>query len=183
MKDGKTIYATTIVCVRSKNQVAISGDGQVTLGNSVIKGNAKKVRRLYNGKVISGFAGAVADALTLYEKMEKKLDEFSGDLLRACVELAKEWRTDKYLRKLEAMLIVASKEKTLLLSGNGEVIEPEDKVIAIGSGGDFARSAALALVEEEPLHLEAKDITLKALKIAGKICIYTNQNITTEVIS
>ena len=175
------ILGTTIVCVKKDGETAIAGDGQVTLGNTVIKGNAVKVRRLYQGKVISGFAGSVADAFTLYERMDKKLEEFRGDLQRACVELASDWRMDKYLRRLEAMLIVANDEKVLLMSGNGEVIEPEDNVLAIGSGGEYARSAALALAENTKL--SAEEIAKKSLGIAGKICIYTNKNIILEKIS
>ena len=175
------ILGTTIVCVKKDGETAIAGDGQVTLGNTVIKGNAVKVRRLYQGKVISGFAGSVADAFTLYERMDKKLEEFRGDLQRACVELASDWRMDKYLRRLEAMLIVANDEKVLLMSGNGEVIEPEDNVLAIGSGGEYARSAALALVKNTKL--SAEEIAKKSLTIAGEICVYTNKNIILEKIS
>ncbi len=172
--------ATTIVCVRRGQHVAIAGDGQVTLGQSVMKNNARKVRKLYQNRVITGFAGTVADAFTLYEKLEEKLNQFHGDLSKSCVELTKEWRTDKYLRRLEAMLLVADKERTLLLSGNGEVIEPEYEVMAIGSGGDFARSAALALHENTVL--PPIKIAKKSLEIAGKICIYTNQSIHLEEI-
>ncbi len=171
-------YSTTIVCAKKDGVVAIAGDGQVTLGSSVIKGNARKVRRLHEGKIITGFAGAVADAFTLYDRFEKKLGEYNGDLSRACVELAREWRMDKYLRQLQAMLLVADRERILLLSGNGEVIEPEDQVMAIGSGGDFARSAALAL--HQNTSLSAPEIVRKALEIAGKICIYTNSDIAVE---
>ena len=174
------MHATTIVAVRKKGNVAIAGDGQVTLGNTVMKNNATKVKRIYNNQMITGFAGSVADALTLYELMEKKLDEYNGNLMRSCVELAKEWRTDKYLRRLEAMLLIADKETTLLVSGTGEVIEPENDVIAIGSGGDYARSAALALVENTKL--TPKEIAKKALQIAGNVCIYTNINIIVEEI-
>ena len=174
------MHATTIVAVRKKGNVAIAGDGQVTLGNTVMKNNATKVKRIYNNQMITGFAGSVADALTLYELMEKKLDEYNGNLMRSCVELAKEWRTDKYLRRLEAMLLIADKETTLLVSGTGEVIEPENDVIAIGSGGDYARSAALALVENTKL--TPKEIAKKALQIAGNVCIYTNVSIIVEEI-
>lgn len=170
--------ATTIVCVRKGSKVAMAGDGQVTLGNSVMKNNARKVRRIYQNQVITGFAGAVADAFTLYEKIEEKLNQYHGDLVKSCVEVSKEWRTDKYLRRLEAMLLVANKDQTLLLSGTGEVIEPEDQVMAIGSGGDYARSAALALVENTSL--SPGKIAERALQIAGKICIYTNQDIYVE---
>ena len=176
----QSIHATTIVCVRKSNAVAIAGDGQVTLGNTVMKNNAKKIRILNDGKIISGFAGSVTDALTLYEKMEKRLEEHGGDLLRACVEFSKEWRMDKFLRKLEAMLLIADKKRMFLVSGTGEVIEPEKDVIAIGSGGDYARSAALALVENTKL--SAKEIAKKSLEIAGEICIYTNKNIIVEEI-
>ena len=176
-----SFQATTIVCVKGKKKTAIAGDGQVTLGNSVIKANACKVRKLYRNQVISGFAGAVADAFTLYDRFEKKLEEYEGELERACVELASEWRLDKYLRRLEAMLVVADQKKVLLISGTGEVIEPENEVIAIGSGGDFARSAALALVRNTSLPPEK--IARKALEIAGDICIYTNQLIHVEVLN
>lgn len=174
------MHATTIVAVRKKGHLAIAGDGQVTLGNTVMKNNATKVKRIYNGKMITGFAGSVADALTLYELMEKKLEEYRGNLMRSCVELAKEWRTDKYLRRLEAMLLIADKETMLLVSGTGEVIEPEKDVIAIGSGGDYARSAALALIENTKLN--PREIAKKALEIAGNVCIYTNTNIIVEEI-
>jgi ATP-dependent HslUV protease subunit HslV len=166
------IKATTILCVRKDKTIAMGGDGQVTLGQSIMKNNANKIRKLYNNKVISGFAGAVADAFTLHEKIEEKLKQYHGDLIKSCVELTKEWRSDKVLRRLEATLLLADKEKILLVSGNGEVIEPEDQVIAIGSGGDYARSAALAL--HVNTKLSAKDIVEKSLAIAGKICIYTN---------
>ena len=172
------IHSTTIVSVVKDGKIAIAGDGQVTLGNSIIKGNAQKIRKLYNEKVITGFAGAVADAFTLYNLFEKKLEEFQGDLRRACVELTSKWRTDKYLQRLEAMLIVANANNVFLLSGSGEVIEPEEPVLAIGSGGDFARSSALALVRNTKL--SAKEIAKKALEIASDICIYTNSNITVE---
>ena len=172
------MHSTTIVCVKKDGKTAIAGDGQVTLGHSVVKGNAAKVRKLYNGEVMTGFAGSVADAFTLYDLFEKKLEEFQGDLLRACVELTSQWRTDKYLRRLEAMLIVANSQKMFLLSGNGEVIEPNESVLAIGSGGDFARSAALALVRNTKL--SAKEVVEKSLEIAGDICIYTNKNIVVE---
>lgn len=173
-----SMHATTIVCVKKEGRIAIAGDGQVTLGNSIVKGNAHKVRKLYKGQVITGFAGAVADAFSLYDLFEKKLEEFDGDLLRACVELTSKWRTDKYLRRLEAMLIVANVDNVFLLSGSGEVIEPEESILAIGSGGDFARSAALALARNTKL--PANEIAVKALQIAGDICIYTNNNITVE---
>jgi ATP-dependent HslUV protease subunit HslV len=175
------LRGTTIVCVRSGKSVAIAGDGQVTLGDTVMKAGARKVRRLYEGRVITGFAGSVADAFTLYDKFESKINAYSGDITRACVELAKEWRTDKFLRRLEAMLIVADAEKTFLISGTGDVIEPEDPVIAIGSGGNYARSAALALVENTKL--TPRQIAESAMKIAAKICIFTNDNIVLEEIN
>ncbi len=175
---SNNIHSTTIVSVIKDGKIAIAGDGQVTLGNSIVKGNAQKIRKLYNGEVVTGFAGAVADAFTLYNLLEKKLEEFQGDLLRSCVDLTSKWRTDKYLHRLEAMLIVANTKNVFLLSGNGEVIEPEEPVLAIGSGGDFARSSALALVRNTKL--SAKEIAKKALEIASDICIYTNNNIMVE---
>lgn len=172
-------HATTIVAVKLNGKVAIAGDGQVTFGgNMILKHQAKKVRRLHQGKVIAGFAGSVADAFTLFEKFEQKLEEFRGNLPRAAVELAKEWRLDKILRKLEALLIVADKEHLLIISGNGEVIEPDDSVTAIGSGGSYALSAARALVRHTKM--EAVDIAREALEIAASICVYTNSNITVE---
>ncbi|OPZ79216.1 MAG: ATP-dependent protease subunit HslV [Alphaproteobacteria bacterium ADurb.Bin438] len=171
---------TTILCARKDNKVVIAGDGQVTLGNTVLKNNAKKVRRLYNDKIIAGFAGATADAFTLFERLEAKLEKYSGQLTRACVELAKDWRTDKYLRKLEAMMIVADKDTTLLLSGNGDVLEPECGVVGIGSGGSFALSAAKALYDIEGMN--AEEIAMRSMKIAAEICIYTNNNIIMEKI-
>ncbi|WP_418790257.1 ATP-dependent protease subunit HslV [Phosphitispora sp. TUW77] len=170
---------TTIVAVKLNGKVAVAGDGQVTFGgNMVLKQKAKKVRRLHNNKVIAGFAGSVADAFTLFEKFEKKLEEFRGNLPRAAVELAKEWRLDKYLRKLEALLIVADQEHLLIISGNGEVIEPDDNVTAIGSGGAYALAAARAMINHT--QLSASDIAKEALEIASSICIYTNSNITVE---
>ncbi len=169
---------TTIVSVRRGNQVVIAGDGQVTLGNTVMKANARKVRRLYKGEVIAGFAGATADAFTLFERFETKLEMHSGHLTRAAVELAKDWRTDRLLRRLEALLAVANKEASLIISGNGDVIEPEDDLIAIGSGGPFAQSAARALLRHS--ELDAESICREALTIAGEICIYTNHNFTIE---
>lgn len=172
-------HATTIVAVNHKGKRAIAGDGQVTFGgNMVMKHKAKKVRRLYHGKVLAGFAGSVADAFTLFGKFETKLEEFNGNLARAAVELAKEWRTDRVLRKLEALLIVMDQEKMLILSGNGEVIEPDDGVTAIGSGGAYALSAARAMVKYS--ELSAAQIAREALEIAADICIYTNHNITVE---
>lgn len=168
---------TTILCVRKDGQTVIAGDGQVTFGNTVLKSNAKKVRRLGDGSIIAGFAGATADAFTLFERLEAKIDKYSGQLTRACVELAKDWRTDRYLRKLEAMMIVADKDITLVLTGNGDVLEPQNGVIGIGSGGAFAQAAALALVDGDK---SAEQIVGKAMNIAADICIYTNHNIITE---
>ncbi|MEJ2793504.1 ATP-dependent protease subunit HslV [Iodobacter sp. LRB] len=169
---------TTIVSVRRGDLVAVGGDGQVTLGNVVIKGTARKVRKLYNDKVIVGFAGGTADAFTLFERFEAKLEKHQGHLTRAAVELAKDWRTDRMLRRLEAMLIVADKTATLIITGNGDVLEPEHGIAAIGSGGAFAQSAARALLENTDLAPEV--VVKKALEIAGEICIYTNQNHTIE---
>lgn len=169
-------HGTTILSVRKDKEVVVGGDGQVTLGNTVMKGNAKKVRRLYNNKILAGFAGATADAFTLFEKFEAKLDKHSGHLTRSAVELAKDWRTDKILRNLEALLVVADKDTSLTISGNGDVIEPEDNIIAIGSGGPYAQAAAKALVENT--NLNAQEIVKKALGIAANICIYTNTNLT-----
>ena len=169
---------TTILSVRRGNNVVIGGDGQVTLGNTVMKGNARKVRRLYNGSVIAGFAGGTADAFTLFERFEGKLQEHNGNLVRAAVELAKDWRTDRMLRKLEALLCVADKESSLIITGNGDVIEPENDLVAIGSGGPFAQSAASALLDNTDL--SAREIVEKGLTIAGDICIYTNNNLTIE---
>lgn len=172
-------HATTICCVRKDGKTAIAGDGQVTFGQAAImKGNARKIRKLHNGRVLAGFAGSVADAFTLFEKFEEKLDAYSGNLQRAAVELAKEWRTDKILRKLEALLLVADKETMLMLSGNGEVIEPEGAVMAIGSGGFYALSAARAMVKHTSL--SASEIAQEALSIAADICVYTNHNIKVE---
>ena len=169
---------TTIVSVRRDNEVVIGGDGQDTLGNAVMKGNAKKVRRLYHDKVLAGFAGGTADAFTLFERFEGKLEAHSGNLTRAAVELAKDWRTDRMLRRLEALLAVADSSSSLVISGNGDVIEPEHGLIAIGSGGDFAKAAALALLNNT--ELGAKDIVEQSLGIASSICIYTNGNLTVE---
>lgn len=175
-------HATTICAVRHNGKGAIAGDGQVTFGqNMIMKHQARKVRRLYRGKVVAGFAGSVADAVTLFEKFEGKLEEHQGNLQRAAVELAKEWRSDRVLRRLEAMLIVMDDRSLLLISGNGEVIEPDDDVLAIGSGGSFALSAARALKKHATL-LEAKDMAFEALKIASEICVYTNDNIIVEEI-
>ncbi len=172
---------TTVLSVRRGNQVVIGADGQVTLGNTVMKGNARKLRRLYHDKVIAGFAGGTADAFTLFEYFESKLEKHSGQLVRAAVEMAKDWRTDRTLRRLEALLAVANKDASLIISGNGDVIEPEQGLMAIGSGGPFAQSAARALLENT--ELSAKEIVEKSLNIAGDICIYTNHNILIEALS
>lgn len=169
---------TTILCVRHNGKVAIAGDGQVTMGNTVLKHNAKKIRRMYNDKIIAGFSGATADAFTLFERFETKIESYRGNIKRAAVELAKDWRTDKILRRLEALLLIADKEHTFIISGTGDVIEPEDGIAAIGSGGPYAQSAARALFENT--NLSAKEIAEKSMKIASDICIYTNENITIE---
>ena len=169
---------TTILSVRRNGKVVIGGDGQVSLGNTVMKGNARKVRRLYNGKVIAGFAGGTADAFTLFERFEAKLEMYQGQLTRAAVELAKDWRTDRMLRRLEALLAVADEEASLVITGNGDVIQPEDDLIAIGSGGPFAQSAARALLDNTDM--DARSIVEQGLGIAGDICIYTNHNRTIE---
>lgn len=175
-------HATTIFAVKHNGQCAMSGDGQVTMGNAVVmKQKAKKVRRLFNGQVLAGFAGSVADAFTLFEKFEGKLETYNGNLTRASVELAKEWRSDRVLRKLEAMLIVMNKEQMYLVSGTGEVIEPDDGILAIGSGGNYALSAGRALVKYSS-DLSAREIAKAALDIAGEICVYTNDQITLEVL-
>ena len=174
----KQFRGTTILSVRRNDSVVIGGDGQVTMGDTVMKGNARKVRRLYNDNVIAGFAGGTADAFTLFELFEAKLDEFGGQLTRAAVELAKDWRTNKMLRNLEALLVVADTSTSLIISGNGDVIEPEHALMAIGSGGPFAQAAARALFENT--NLDARTITEKALNIAAEICVYTNQNLTIE---
>jgi ATP-dependent HslUV protease subunit HslV len=173
-------HGTTILSVRRGNSVALGGDGQVTLGNIVMKGTARKVRTLYHGKVLAGFAGGTADAFTLIERFEAKLEKHQGHLLRASVELAKDWRTDRMLRRLEAMLLVADRESTLVITGNGDVLEPEDGIGAIGSGGTFAQSAAKAL--QENTDLTPEQIVKKALTIAGELCIYTNQSHTIETL-
>ena len=169
---------TTILSVRRNGKVVIGGDGQVSLGNTIMKGNARKVRRLYNGQVIAGFAGGTADAFTLFERFEAQLEKYQGQLVRAAVELAKDWRSDRALRKLEALLAVADSKNSLIITGNGDVIEPEDSLIAIGSGGAFAQSAARALLDSTDLC--ARDIVEKSLGIAADICIYTNHNRTIE---
>lgn len=170
---------TTILAVRKDNQIVVAGDGQVSMGQTVMKSNAKKVRRLgKDGKIIVGFAGSTADAFTLFERLEAKLEAHPGQLTRACVELAKDWRTDKYLRKLEALMAVCDKDTSLILSGTGDVIEPEDGIIGIGSGGNYALAAARALMDQKGL--SAEDIARKSLEIAADICVYTNQNIIIE---
>jgi ATP-dependent HslUV protease subunit HslV len=171
-------HATTIMCVRRDNKVAMAGDGQVTMGNTVMKGNARKVRRMYNDKILVGFAGATADAFTLFERFEGKLNEYSGDITRAAVELAKEWRTDRMLRRLEALLLVADKERTFLISGTGDVVEPEAGAIAIGSGGNYALAGALAYLDSSDL--SAREIAERSLRIAARICIYTNNETVVE---
>jgi ATP-dependent HslUV protease subunit HslV len=178
MKEEKKFRSTTIIAVRKDGRVAMAGDGQVTFGETVMKNNARKVRRLMDGKVLCGFAGAAADVFALFDRFEAKLKEYSGDLLRAAVELAKDWRMDKALRKLEAMLLVADLSKTLLISGTGEVIEPASDALAIGSGGNYAYAAALAYLDGSGF--SAGEIAKKSLQIAGNICIYTNEQITLE---
>ncbi len=175
---SQKIRSTTILCVRRNGVVVLAGDGQVTMGSEVLKGGAKKLRRLFGGKIISGFAGATADAFSLFGRLEAKLEQYSGNLPRSVVELAKEWRTDRMLRHLEALLLVADNKDTYIVSGTGDVIEPDSTVAAIGSGGAFAKAAALALVENTDL--EARAIVERAMKIAGEICIYTNGNVTYE---
>ena len=172
------IRSTTIIAVKKDGKVAMAGDGQVTLGHTVMKGNATKVKKIYGGKILTGFAGATADAFTLFERFEGKVNEYNGDITRAAVELAKQWRTDRMLSKLEAMLLVADKDRILLISGTGDVIEPEEGVLAIGSGGNYAYAAALAFVSDSTL--SAKEIAEKSLDIAAKICIYTNDNFNVE---
>lgn len=176
---GKTmIKGTTIIAVRHKGKVAIAGDGQVTLGNTILKQKASKLRRLFKDKVLAGFSGATADAFTLFERFEAKLEQHQGNLLRAAVELAKDWRTDRMLRRLEALLIVVDKEHSLIVSGTGDVVEPDDGIVAIGSGGSFALAAARALVNHSDL--DAKTVVEESMKIASEICIYTNDNIIIE---
>jgi ATP-dependent HslUV protease subunit HslV len=171
---------TTILSVRRGNQVVVGGDGQVSQGNTVMKGNARKVRRLYNNQVLAGFAGGTADAFTLFERFEEQLEKHSGKLTRAAVELAKLWRTERALRRLEALLVVADRENSLIITGNGDVIEPEDSLMAIGSGGAFAQSAARALLDNT--EMDARSIVEKSLNIAASICVYTNHNLTIETI-
>ncbi len=174
----RLIRSTTVLCVRRDNKVVMAGDGQVTLAEHVIKHGAKKIRRLYQDKILAGFAGSTADAFTLFSRFEAKLEQYHGNLGRSAVELAKDWRTDKYLRHLEALLLVSDKEQTFLLSGQGDVIEPDTGIAAIGSGGPFAQAAAQALADHTKL--SAREIAEEAMKIAGKICIYTNDNVTIE---
>jgi ATP-dependent HslUV protease subunit HslV len=170
-------HGTTILSVRKGGKVVIAGDGQVSMGDTIMKGNARKVRPLGKGDVIAGFAGATADAMTLFERLEAKIEQYPGQLMRACVELAKDWRTDRYLRRLEALMIVADREVTLVLTGNGDVLEPEGGVVGIGSGGNYALAAARALADME---LSAEEVARKAMKIAAEICVYTNDNLTVE---
>ena len=172
------IRSTTVLCVRRDNKVVMAGDGQVTLGSEVIKASARKIRRLYNDKILAGFAGSTADAFALFSRFETKLEQFNGNLARSVVELAKEWRTDRALRHLEALLLVADTDSTYLVSGNGDVIEPDEGIAAIGSGGPFALAAATALMQNTKM--SARHIAEQAVKIAGKICIYTNENFTFE---
>ena len=180
MKEQRMFRSTTILSVRHNHKVAIGGDGQVSLGSSILKHGACKIRRLHHGKVLTGFSGASADAITLYEKFEGKLEQFSGNLLRAAVELAKDWRTDRALRRLEALLLVADKERSLVISGTGDIIEPDDGIMAIGSGGSYALAAARALVAHSSL--DAPQIVETAMRIAADICLYTNQEITVEIL-
>ncbi|MBT7943660.1 MAG: ATP-dependent protease subunit HslV [Alphaproteobacteria bacterium] len=179
-ENDRSWHGTTILSVRKGKQVVIAGDGQVTLGDTVIKANALKVRRLGDGSVIAGFAGATADAFTLFERLEAKLEQYPGQLTRAAVEMAKDWRTDRYLRRLEAMMAVADKDVSLVLTGNGDVLEPEDGLIGIGSGGNYALAAARALIGQKGL--SAEDIAKKSLKVAADICVYTNENVTIETL-
>jgi len=174
-----TWYGTTILSVRKNGKVVVAGDGQVTLGSTVLKSTAKKVRRLAEGKIIAGFAGATADAFTLFERLETKLEKHPDQLTRACVELAKDWRTDRYLRRLEAMMVVADKNTSLILTGTGDVLEPENGIMGIGSGGNFALCAARALIDTD---MEAEAIVRKSMQIAAEICVYTNENITLEML-
>jgi len=172
------IRSTTILCVRRGDSVAIAGDGQVTVGNTIMKHNAKKIRRMYNGTILSGFAGGAADALTLFERFEAKLEQYHGNLTRAAVELAKDWRTDRILRKLEALMCVADRSASLIISGTGDIIEPEDGIMAIGSGGAYALAAARALIRHT--NMGAREIVEEAMKITARICIYTNSEILIE---
>jgi len=173
-------HGTTILCLRKDGRVVLAGDGQVSMGQTIVKSNARKVRRLGDGSVIAGFAGATADAMTLFERLEGKLEQHAGHLTRACVELAKDWRTDRYLRRLEAMMAVADKSVSLILSGNGDVLEPEDSIIGIGSGGGYALAAARALIDVEGL--DAETIARKAMAVAAGICVYTNEKVLIETL-
>jgi ATP-dependent HslUV protease, peptidase subunit HslV len=179
MSNENSMHATTIVTVRKGGKVVIAGDGQVSLGQTIMKGNARKVRRIGKGNVIAGFAGATADAFTLLERLEAKLEQYPDQLMRACVELAKDWRTDRYLRRLEAMMLVADKNVSLALTGNGDVLEPEKGVAAIGSGGNYALAAARALLDSEQ---DAEAVARKAMQIAADICVYTNHNVIVETL-
>lgn len=179
MEKTQNWHGTTIVLLRKNNQTVVAGDGQVSLGNTILKSTAKKVRKIEKRSVIAGFAGSTADALTLFERLEAKLEKHAGNLSRAAVELAKDWRTDKYLRRLEALMAVADKEKSYIISGTGDVLEPEDGIIGIGSGGNYALAAAKVLIESD---LSAEDIARKAIKIASDICVFTNNNVTLEKI-
>ncbi len=179
MSDTPSWHGTTILSVRKAGTLVMAGDGQVSMGNTIVKPNARKVRRIGDGSIIAGFAGATADAFTLFERLEGKLDKHSGNLTRACVELAKDWRTDRYLRRLEALLAVGDKDVSLLLTGTGDVLEPGDGIIAIGSGGNYALAAAKALYDME---LSAEEIVRKSMKIAADICVFTNENVTVEVL-
>ncbi len=181
MSKQPQIHSTTILCVRRDGKVVLAGDGQVTMGSEVVKGGARKLRRLFNGKIISGFAGSTADAFALFSRFESKLEQHSGNLARSVVELAKDWRTDRILRHLEALLLVADAQNIFIVSGTGDVIEPDSPVAAIGSGGAYAKCAALALLENT--NLSAREIVEKAMKIAGDVCIYTNGNVTYEELS
>ncbi|MBA3913369.1 MAG: ATP-dependent protease subunit HslV [Acidobacteriales bacterium] len=178
MSQKRLVRSTTVLCVRRENQVVLAGDGQVTLGEGVIKHTAKKIRRLYQDKILAGFAGSTADAFTLFSRFEAKLEQYHGNVGRAAVELAKDWRTDKFLRHLEALLLVADKEQSFLLSGQGDVIEPDGGIAAIGSGGPYAQAAAQALFDHT--QLPARRIAEEAMKIAGRMCIYTNDSVTIE---
>lgn len=175
-----TIHATTILGVRRNGQAAIAGDGQVTFGNTIMKAHARKIRKVYNDSILAGFAGAAADAFTLFEKFEAKLEQYNGNLHRSAVELAKEWRTDKYLRRLEALLAILDREHALVISGTGDIIEPDDSIVAIGSGGPYALAAARALLQYTDL--DAREIVTRAMAIAGSICIYTNDQLTIELL-
>ncbi len=180
MAELGSMHGTTVLAVRKAGKVVIAGDGQVSIGQTIVKANARKVRRLAEGKVVAGFAGATADAFTLFERLEGKLEQHTGQLTRACVELAKDWRTDRYLRRLEAMMAVVDSEVSLLLSGQGDVLEPEDGLIGIGSGGNFALAAARALMDRDDLDAEA--VARRAMTIAAGICIYTNESVTVETL-